>query len=85
MDRLYLLSVYFDATTCDPVPDLVTDAGPASLCTNWNNYGAGWIDLLAQYPTWPGNLRIFADADCCTPPVPVKDSTWGAIKEIYQD
>jgi hypothetical protein len=85
MDRIYLLSVYFDATTCSPVPDLVTDAGPANLCTNWNNYGTGWLDLLVQHPTWPGDLKIWADADCCTPPVPVEDSTWGAIKELYGD
>jgi hypothetical protein len=85
MDALYLLSFYVETVSCTPVPDLVTDAGPASLCTNWNNFGPGWYDLLAQYPTWPGDLIFFADADCCTPPVPVEESTWGAIKEKYND
>jgi hypothetical protein len=84
MDRLYLLSVHFESTTCNPVPDLITSAS-ANPCTNWNNYGTGWYDLLAGYPTWPGDLRIWADAECCSPPVPVEPSTWGAIKEIYKD
>ncbi|MGD8414858.1 MAG: hypothetical protein PVF33_11530 [Candidatus Latescibacterota bacterium] len=83
MDRMYLLSVHFESTSCNPVPDLVTSNG-ANLCTNWNNYGAGWYDLLVQYTSWPGDLRIWADADCCTPPVPVEQSTWGAIKGMYK-
>jgi hypothetical protein len=83
MDRMYMLSVHFESTTCNPVPDLITSSG-ANLCTNWNNYGTGWYDLLVQYPTWPGDLKIWADADCCSPPVPVQESTWGAIKELYK-
>jgi hypothetical protein len=63
---------------------LITDAGPAVLCTNWNNYGSGWYDLLAAFPTWPGQLKFFADADCCSPPTPVDDSTWGRLKSLYR-
>lgn len=84
MDRLYLLSIHFESATCDPVPDLVTTAS-ATACTNWNNFGQGWYDLLVQYPSWPGDLKIWADAECCSPPVPVEKSTWGAIKELYKD
>lgn len=87
MERTYLLSVHFESVTSQTgaVPDLIMDAGPAALCTNWNNFGSGWYDLVAQYPTWPGNLIFFADAECCTPPVPVEDSTWGAIKNLYEE
>ncbi|UCG52214.1 MAG: hypothetical protein JSW58_01265 [Candidatus Latescibacterota bacterium] len=88
MDRIYLLSFYVESFSCAPLgttPDLITDAGPPTLCTNWNNYGTGWIDLVAQYPTWPGQLVVYADAECCSPPVPVEDSTWGAIKALYDN
>jgi hypothetical protein len=87
MERKYLLSVHFEdiASATGTVPDLITDAGPAALCTNWNNYGAGWYDLVDAFPTWPGDLIFFADAECCTPPVPVEDKTWGAIKDLYDN
>jgi hypothetical protein len=79
----YLLSVHFESATCTPA--LITDAGPALACTNWNNYGTGWYDLLGAFPTWPGQLKIFADAECCSPPVPAEGKNWGAIKELYED
>jgi hypothetical protein len=82
VNRSYLLSVHFLGATC--TPDLITDAGPAATCRNWNNYGAGWYDLFGAYPTWPGQLVFFADADCCSGPVPVNDTTWGAVKQLYE-
>ena len=82
MGRKYLLSVHVESATC--TPSLVTDAGPAVLCANWNNYGTGWYDLFAAFPTWPGQLKFFADAECCSPPVPVEGKSWGAIKELYE-
>lgn len=83
MERMYLLGIHIESATCTPA--LITDAGPAVLCTNWNNYGAGWYDLLTAFPTWPGNLKFFADAECCTPPVPVEGESWGAIKKLYDN
>jgi hypothetical protein len=83
MNLKYLLSVHFESATCTPA--LITDAGPAVLCTNWNNYGTGWYDLLGAFPTWPGQLKILADVDCCSPPVPAEGKNWGAIKELYED
>jgi hypothetical protein len=80
--RDYLLGVHFESATCTPA--LITDAGPALACYNWNNYGAGWYDLLGAFPTWPGQLKIFADAECCTPPVPAEQKTWGAVKDLYE-
>lgn len=82
-DRTYLLGFNIESISCTTVPDLITDAGPAGACTNWNNYGTGWYDLLGQFPTWPGDMIVFADVECCTPPVPVGESTWGAIKSLY--
>jgi hypothetical protein len=83
MTRMYLLSVHFESASS--APDLITDAGPAVLCMNWNNYGTGWYDLLAAYSWWPGQLKFFADAECCTPAVPVEGKTWGAIKQLYEE
>lgn len=86
MGKKYLLSAHFQSMTCTAANiGLITDAGPAALCVNWNDYGTGWYDLLAAFPTWPGQLKFFADAECCTPPVPAEGKTWGAIKEIYND
>lgn len=84
--KVYTLSLTIDDFNCTTgtVPDLVTDGTP-TLCTNWNNYGTGWFDLLQEWPSWPGNLIIFAEANCCTDPVPMEQGTWGAIKSLYAD
>ncbi len=42
------------------VPDLVVD-NQSSSCTSWLDSGTGWVDQSSL----PGNLVIFADADCC--------------------
>jgi hypothetical protein len=81
--REYLLGVHFESATCNP--DLITDAGPAVACHNWNNYGNGWYDLVGAFPTWPGQIKFFADTDCCTPPVPAEQKSWGAVKELYDE
>lgn len=83
MGRSYLMSVHFEDATCDV--GLITDDGPAGLCLNWDNYGQGWYDLLAAYDWWPGQLKFFADAECCTPSVPVDGRTWGSIKGMYNE
>lgn len=62
----YCLSVHFESAGCTSGGiDLVTDDGPASLCLNWNNYGAGWYDLVGVFPSWPGQLKIYAGVACC--------------------
>jgi hypothetical protein len=81
--RKYMLSVHFQSHT--RVPALITDAGPGELCFNWNDYGPGWYDMVEEYgESWPGQLKFFADAECCEPPVPVEGRSWGAIKELYE-
>ena len=85
MGPKYFLSVHFQSMTCTNANiGFVTDAGPAALCTNWNNDGTGWYDLLGAFPDWPGQLKFFADADCCNPPTSVDGSTWGRIKVLYR-
>jgi hypothetical protein len=84
--RGYLLSFRIEDFSCatGTMPSLVTDASP-TLCTNWNDISTGWYDLLAMWPSaWPGDLLFWADASCCSPPVPVKETTWGAIKSLYR-
>ena len=83
--NMFLLSFQIQSVSCATVPDLITDAGPPSLCTNWNNYGTGWIDLVATFTGWPGDLIFFADAECCSPPVPTEEKTWGQIKSLYRE
>ncbi len=77
----YLLGVYFDSAPCNV--DLVTDNFPTA-CTSWNNWGAGWVDLVVDYG-FPGNLKIWADAECCEPPVPAAQLSWGVIKKLYKE
>ncbi|HEX9870729.1 MAG TPA: hypothetical protein VGC99_19465 [Candidatus Tectomicrobia bacterium] len=83
---IYMLGIRIVDTSCSDgsVPDLITDAMPR-LCANWNNFGTGWTDLLAFFPTWPGDLLIWADATCCEDPVGTPDSSWGAIKSRYDN
>jgi len=81
----YMLRIYFQDIDCvgGGVPRLLTDNAPTH-CTNWNDFGTGWYDLFQEYPTWPGNLLIYADAECCSDPVPAEGATWGAIKSLYR-
>ena len=84
--RSYLLSLYIEDFSCGngTRPALVTDASP-HLCTNWNDIGTGWYDLYAEWPTaWPGDLLFWANASCCEHPVPLEETTWGAIKALYR-
>jgi hypothetical protein len=83
-ERLYSIGVVFSDVSCftGTIPDLLADDSP-TVCTNWNDYGAGWEDLVLGYPGWPGNLLFYADADCCSTPMPVEARTWGHIKSLY--
>ena len=50
-EYIYMLGVRIVESSCadSSVPDLITDATPR-LCTNWNNFGAGWTDLVSVFP-----------------------------------
>ena len=62
-------------------PDMVTDEFPVG-CTSWNDYGAGWGDLLDF--GFPGEISLNADIVCCGNPVPAEESTWGSIKAMFR-
>lgn len=80
----YAVEVYFQSKACtnNVIPRLVTDNLP-TLCSSWNDYGAGWGDLRADFPTWPGNLLIYAETTCCEDPISTHESSWGTIKALY--
>ncbi len=84
LDYWYMLSVHFDSLFPETMrPDLVTDDFP-SLCTSWNDYGAGWYDLRAAYPDFPGNIVIWGDVTCCDDPVAGDEATWGSMKSLFR-
>jgi len=80
---LYALTVNYVSSSCLPEPDLITDMFP-STCTSWNDFGSGWLDIVATYG-FPGNLSFYADAVCCEPAIPTDDSSWGAIKGLFKN
>jgi hypothetical protein len=78
-DWTYLLGVRFDSSTCDL--DIVTDNFPVS-CTSWYSCGEDeWYDLCEE--GFPGNLIIFADAECCEVSAS-EPITWGRTKGLYR-
>lgn len=79
--KTYTLGAFVYSATCGFA--LGIDNTPTN-CTNWFDWGSGWKDLVAEH-NFPGNLRFWADATCCQPPVPVESRTWGSIKSLYAD
>jgi hypothetical protein len=79
----YFLSFHF-VTLFDPAmrPDAIADDFPIG-CTSYNDYGAGWEDLVNTY-SWPGEILIYADVFCCDDPVPQESATWGNVKNLYR-
>ena len=82
---LYALGVDVLDYRCDTgrMPDIITDDLPTT-CTSWNDYGAGWVDLVGDFG-FPGNLIMFADAECCEPAVGLEESSWGRVKGLFKD
>ncbi|PIV82183.1 hypothetical protein COW53_00215 [bacterium CG17_big_fil_post_rev_8_21_14_2_50_64_8] len=68
-------------TAFDSYPGAVTDATPVG-CTSFNNYGAGWFDLLDF--GFPGELIMFGDIVCCENPVDDQNDTWGGVKSLFR-
>ena len=79
-DYPYALTVSFESVT-GGTPDLVTDNLPSN-CVSWNDFGSGWVDLVSG-SGFPGNLKIWAEADCCEPPVETMKETMGDVKGRY--
>lgn len=62
-------------------PELITDAFPVG-CVSYNDWGQGWQDLFGY--GFPGELSMYADVVCCSPPVDTEGSTWGGIKTLFR-
>ena len=74
----YMLSMHFPNLFA---ANLITDDFPI-LCTSWNNWGAGWYDLVGQ--GFPGNILMWGDVDCCENPIGVDENSWGGIKSLFR-
>jgi len=78
----YWYGISFEFMTAfDSSPDLISDQFPVG-CTSWNDYGAGWEDLLDF--GLPGEINLYADIICCENPVPAEKNTWGEIKAMFR-
>jgi len=56
--------------------------GPVN-CFNYNEFGSGYIDVVADYGVG-GNLLIWADLECCAQAVSNEASTMDSIKSLYR-
>jgi hypothetical protein len=81
-DFAYLLTVDFESVS-GGTPDLITDNLPGP-CTSWNDYGTGWSDLVTA-AGFPGNLKIWAEAECCEVPVGADVESMGGWKGRFKD
>ncbi|MBU2500710.1 hypothetical protein KJ682_05210 [bacterium] len=62
-------------------PEPITDNFPVG-CVSYNDWGQGWQDLFSY--GFPGELIMYADILCCSPPVDTEGSTWGGIKTLFR-
>jgi hypothetical protein len=81
----YAYGIFVNAVTCPEVPSLVLSGNAPSLCKDYYSADGGvtWTDMFAADPTLPGNLLIWGVGVCCDNPVPGNDSSWGALKQRY--
>jgi hypothetical protein len=62
--------------------EIITDGVPMA-CTAYNDWGAGWQDLIGYFGEY-GNTVMWGDVMCCDTPVSSGDKTWGEIKSMYK-
>jgi hypothetical protein len=62
-------------------PRLVT-TNICNPCVSYNIFPGGFDDLCVDIGL-PGNVAMFADADCCGA-TPTHGSTWGRVKVLYR-
>ena len=79
MGSTYLLGVSILETDC-PGGSMYFDAA-GEPCTSY--IGEADVYYLFGGSPIPGNLVIWADADCCESPVAGETQTWGNIKGLY--
>ena len=79
MPYWYLLSMHFPELF---TANLITDNFSVP-CYSWNNWGAGWFDLVAEGEL-PGGIIMWGDVVCCDDPVAVEKRSWGDIKSLFR-
>ncbi len=77
----YFLVVDFVSGTAPGLALVGGDTGHD--CTTWNDWGAGWVDLVANMG-FLNDLTMWADLDCCYQTIPAERGTWGGLKAIYR-
>lgn len=59
----------------------ITD--PPNVCVNYNDWGAGYVDVVDGYG-FAGDMLIWADMECCAEPVSTESSTFGNVKSLFR-
>ncbi|MBC8422999.1 hypothetical protein H8E07_02645 [bacterium] len=77
----YFITVDFVGGTSDRVN--IVGGGDTDPCTSYNNWGAGWYDLIADIGFFNG-LTMWAVSECCYEPIDTDASSWGAVKSLYR-
>ncbi|MEN8008384.1 MAG: hypothetical protein ABFS42_15350 [Candidatus Krumholzibacteriota bacterium] len=75
----YMLSMHFPNLFA---ANLITDDFPVP-CYSWNNWGSGWVDLVAT-SGFPGGIVMWGDVICCSDPVAIEERSWGDIKSLFR-
>lgn len=81
-DALFL-AVYFLNDNDSKFFGLPITGPTPTLCYNYNDWGAGYTDVVDAYG-FAGDLLIWADVDCCGTPVATEASTLDNIKSLYR-
>ena len=70
-------------------PDLGTgvvgpyvDVDGIAACEAYRDAGAGWIELASG--GFIGDPQIWAETDCCSPPISDEDASWGRVKSLFR-
>jgi len=58
-------------------------SAPPSLCFNYNDWGAGYNDVVDAYG-FAGDILMWADMECCAAPVATESTTFGSIKSLFR-
>lgn len=59
-----------------------TGTSGVTPCRGWHNTGNGWTDLASE--GFAGDIFIWTEVNCCTEPVPVDPTNWGALKSMFR-
>ncbi len=81
MDEPFLITVDFLYGDADRV--IIVGGGDAETCVNYNDWGQGWVDLVADIGFLDG-LTIWAESECCYTPIGTETSSWGSVKSLYR-